>query len=49
VESIYRELIGVLPKLKRQLRARDVFGKTIFNELVSGATELAERMGVFER
>lgn len=49
VEGVYRELIRLLPALKRQLRVSDVFSKNIFNELVSGATELAERIGVFAR
>ena len=47
VESIYRELTRVLPALKRRLRAADVFRKTVFDQLVSGATELAKDMGIF--
>jgi hypothetical protein len=38
----------VLPRLKRAYRARDVFQKTVFNELVSGAIETAKNNGVFE-
>jgi hypothetical protein len=48
VKSIYHRLMPVLPRLKRAYRARDVFQKTVFNELVSGAIETAKNNGVFE-
>ena len=48
VESIYHQLMPVLPRLKTDYRVKDVFQKTIFNELVSGAVEVARSLGVFE-
>lgn len=46
-ESIYRKLIAVVPRLKRHYRAHDIFRKNIFDELVSGAIEEAERLKLF--
>lgn len=48
VESIYHKLMRTLPQLKNKSRVKDVFQKKIFNELVSGAIELAKAKGVFE-
>lgn len=49
VEAVYRDLIHVLPALKRNLRTRSVFGKALFEELVSGATEKAVHYGLYPR
>jgi hypothetical protein len=48
VESIYHDLMQAMPRLKKKFRVKDVFQKAIFNELVSGALEKAEKLGVFE-
>jgi hypothetical protein len=48
VERIYRKLIAVVPTLKANYDAPDIFRKTIFTELVSGAIEEAERRRLFE-
>ena len=48
VEAIYHKLMPLLTDLKKEFRVRDVFQKAIFNELVSGAIEAAEKLGVFE-
>lgn len=48
VESIYHKLMRALPKLKKKSRVKGVLQKAIFNELVSGALEAAEKLGVFK-
>lgn len=47
VETIYRRLVAVLPRLKRRLRLTGAYERTIFKELVSGAAELAEQLGFY--
>ncbi len=46
VEGIYRKLRGVLPELKRKYRTSNVFQRRVFQELVSGALELATGAGL---
>ena len=46
VEKIYRGLLEVLPALKMKYRTTNVFQRRIFQELVSGALELATRVGL---
>jgi hypothetical protein len=48
VERIYRKLKDVVPVLKTNYHAPDIFRKTIFTELVSGAIEEAERLQLFK-
>jgi hypothetical protein len=45
-ERIYRKLTAVVPAIKADYRVDDIFRKTIFNELVSGAIEEAEQAGM---
>ena len=46
VEGIYRKLVVLLPRLKRDYRTTTIFTKSIFQELVSGAMELSEEIGI---
>jgi len=46
VERMYRELLRVLPALKKSHRAPHVFQRKVFQELVSGALELATGAGL---
>ena len=46
VEEVYEALVGVLPRLKAEFRSPDVFQKSIFDELRSGATEIARVRGI---
>ncbi len=46
VELIYRKLLRVLPELKKSHRTPHVFQRKVFQELVSGALELATDAGL---
>lgn len=48
IESIYVRLNAVVPDLKRKFRSTTVFEKPLFDELRSGATALADKLGLFK-